>query len=200
MLAKTSNIAKPIDRQLLFRKFVVVKQSKDIELDFEVDKLTNSIENAVSGEVFDTLVTLLRPTDSKQIKKVEWAFNWQTELKDKTRQVYKLTTVNNPTIVHGLISLTDKGDHVFMDLIESAKFNKGKNKLYKGVAGNLVAFACKLAFEKDYDGVVSFIAKTQLIGHYEQTLGAKLFGGNRMFIDTKEALILTIKYFKDFKL
>lgn len=96
--------------------------------------------------------------------------------------------------------MTDKGDHIFMDLIESAKFNKGRNKLYNGVAGNLVAFACKMAFELNYDGVVSFIAKTQLINHYEQTLGAKLFGGNRMFIDTREALILVTKYFKDFKL
>jgi hypothetical protein len=87
-----------------------------------------------------------------------------------------------------------------MDLIENAKFNKGKTKLYRGVAGNLVAFACKVAYEQHYEGVVSFIAKTQLIGHYEQTLGAKLFGGNRMFIDTREALILITKYFKDFKL
>ena len=87
-----------------------------------------------------------------------------------------------------------------MDLIESAKFNKGKSKLYIGVAGNLVAFACKTSFEKGYDGVVSFVAKTQLIDHYKQTLGAKLFGGNRMFIDTKEAKILTTKYFKYFKL
>ena len=47
--------------------------------------------------------------------------------------------------------------------------------------------------------VVSVISKTQFIGHYAQTLGAKLFGGNRMFIDTKEAQILTIKYFKDFR-
>ena len=57
-----------------------------------------------------------------------------------------------------------------------------------------------MAFELNYDGVVSFIAKTQLINHYEQTLGAKLFGGNRMFLDTREAFILTSKYFKDFKL
>lgn len=87
-----------------------------------------------------------------------------------------------------------------MNLIESAKFNKGKNKLYRGVAGNLVAYACKTAFEKGYDGVVSFVAKTQLIDHYALTLGAKVFIGNRMFIDTKEATILTTKYFKDFKL
>jgi hypothetical protein len=108
-----------------------VKQQEDIELDFEIDKLTNSIENAVSGEVFDTLITLLKTADSKQIKKIEWTFNWQTELKDKAKQVYKLTTVNNPTIIHGLISLNDKGDHIFMDLIESAKFNRAKTNFIK---------------------------------------------------------------------
>ena len=83
--------------------------------------------------MFDTLVVKL--TDGKEIKKSEWAFNWQSEIKDTSKQVYKLTTASNPTIIQGLISLTDKGDHIFMDLIESAKFNKGKNKLYRGVAG-----------------------------------------------------------------
>ena len=47
---------------------------------------------------------------------------------------------------------------------------------------------------------MSFVAKTRLIQHYEQTLGAKLFGMNRMFIDTEEATLLTTKYFKDFEL
>ena len=111
-----------------------------------------------------------------------------------------MTTLNNQKIIQGLISITDKGDHIFLDLIESAKFNKGKSKLYKGVAGNLVAFACKTSFEKGYEGVESFIAKTQLIDYYTETLGAKLFSRNRMFIDTKESQILTTKYFKDFKL
>ncbi|MEI9946442.1 MAG: hypothetical protein WDN26_19755 [Chitinophagaceae bacterium] len=175
-----------------------MKKREEIELDFEIDKLTNSIENAISGEVFDTLI--IKVTKLKQIKKTEWAFDWNAEIKDKFKTVYKLTTISNADIIHGLISLTDKGDHIFMDLIESAKFNKGKTKLYKGVAGNLVAFACKTSFENGYDGVVSFIAKTQLIDHYSQTLGAKFFGGNRMFIDTKEAYILITKYFKGFKL
>ena len=167
-------------------------------LDFWIDKLTNSIENTISGEVFDTVVTLLTLKDSKQIKKKEWVFDWLFELRQPDRRVYKLTTLQNSNIIQGLISLTDKGDHIFMDLIESATFNKGKKKLYSGVAGNLVAFACKLSFESGYEGVVSFIAKTQLIGHYKQTLGATLFAGNRMFIDTKEAMILIAKYFKDF--
>ena len=175
-----------------------MKKQKEIQLDFEIDKLTNSIENAISGEVFDTSV--IKITDPKLIKKTEWVFKWQLEIKDKSKAVHGLTTISNSDIIQGIISMTDKGDHIFMDLIESAKFNKGKKKLYRGVAGNLVAFVCKTSFEKGYDGVVSFIAKTQLIDHYALTLGAKIFSGNRMFIDTREAYILTIKYFKDFKL
>ena len=171
---------------------------KETGLEFWVDKLTNSIENTISKEVFDTAITLLTKNESKQIKKKDWIFDWYAELRKQDRQVYKLTTIQNPGVIHGLISLTDKGDHIFMDLIESAVYNKGKKKLYNGVAGNLVAFACKLSFEKHYDGVVSYIAKTQLIKHYQQTLGAKLFAGNRMFIDTRESLLLVKKYFKDF--
>ena len=177
-----------------------MQDNNEIELDFKIDKLTNSIENSVSGEVFDTVVSLFDAKDCKQLNKADWLFDWKLEHKTAGNQIYKLTTISNSTIVQGLISLTDKGDHVFMNLIESAKFNKGKKKLYLGVAGNLVAFACKLSFEKGYDGVVSFVAKTQLIRHYEQTIGAKCFMGNRMYIDTKEAFILTKKYFNDFKL
>jgi hypothetical protein len=173
---------------------------KSVELDFEIDKLTNSIENAITGEVFDTSVVLLQKADNKQIKKTKWLFDWHKELKDSERQVYKLTTVNNPNVIHGLISITDKGDHIFMDLIETAKFNKGKEKLYRGVAGNLVSYACKMAFEKGYSGIVSFVAKTALISHYEKTLGAQVFAGDRMFIDTKEAYLLVKQYYKNFKL
>ena len=175
-----------------------MEEQEEIKLDFEIDKFINSIENSISGEIFDTQVSQI--IEIKQIKKSEWVFNWRNEINDESKSVFKLTTVSNPDIIHGLISLTDKADHIFMNLIESAKFNKGKKKLYLGVAGNLVAFACKTAFESNYDGVVSFIAKTQLIEHYRQTLGAKLFSGNRMFIDTKESYILTKKYFKDFML
>lgn len=135
--------------------------------------------------MFNTVITLVSRSDAKQIKKTEWVFDWHEEVKSEEREVYKLTTENNPLIIHGLISITDKHDHVFMDLIETAKFNKGKKKLYHGVAGNLVAFCCKIAFERKYDSYVSFIAKTQLIEHYQKTLGAQLFAGNRMYIDSR---------------
>lgn len=71
-----------------------------------------------------------------------------------------------------------------MFLLESAPFNMGKNKLYEGVAGNLVAFACKLSFQRGAEGFVSFEAKTKLIDHYTNTLGAQQYGRHLMVIDT----------------
>ena len=176
-----------------------MKLSKIIEADFEIDKLTNSIENSITGEIFDTEVTCLYWNESRQIKRSEWGFEWQKEFLDPAKEIYKLTTTNNPTIIQGLICFQDKKDHLFLPLIENAKFNKGHSKVYRGVAGNLVAFSCKVSFEKGYDGVVAFIAKSKLVEHYQLTLGAKQFGGsNRMFIDTKESLALVKQYYNNF--
>lgn len=107
-----------------------------------------------------------------------------------------MTTLNNPTIIQGLLSIEDKQDHVFMHLIESSKFNKGKDKVYLGVPGNLVAFACKVSVDKGYHGFLAFDAKTALIKHYKETLHATHFRGLRMFIETKAVVILISKYFK----
>jgi len=83
-----------------------------------------------------------------------------------------------------------------MFLIESAPFNKGRNKIYLGVPGNLVAYACRLAFQKGYDGFIAFHSKTNLVDHYTKTLGAKHHGGLLMIIDTEAAKKLVDKYFK----
>jgi len=173
-----------------------VKKRKKIGLDFEVDKLTNSIENLATGEVFDTEIVRMTEENIKQIKKADWQFNWHKELKDKSKEVYKLTTVNNPSIIQGLVSIEDKHDHIFMHLIESSKFNKGKTKVYLGVPGNLVAYACKVSVDKGYEGFLAFDAKSALIKHYEATLHATHFRGLRMFIETSAALRLISQYFK----
>lgn len=86
-------------------------------------------------------------------------------------------------------------DHVFMHLVESAPFNKGRSKIYSGVPGNLVAFACQLSFQRGHEGNVSFISKTQLIDHYVESLGAVHIGNQRMLIVPSVALKLIEKYF-----
>ena len=173
-----------------------MKKQQNKGLDFIIDKLTNSIENTLTGEVFDTEIVRLTSAATKQIKKTDWQFNWLNELKDKTKEVYKLTTVNNPTIIQGLLSIEDKQDHVFMHLIESGKFNKGKGKVYFGVPGNLVAYACKVSVDKGFEGFLAFDAKSALVKHYQESLHATHFRGLRMFIETSAALRLISQYFK----
>ena len=75
--------------------------------DFLIDRLTNSIVNTISGDSFPTEVSLLTKTDLKQTqKKNGWLFNWRHELNLPDREVYKLTIINNPTIIQGITSLT----------------------------------------------------------------------------------------------
>ena len=177
-----------------------MKKQQNKGLDLIIDKLTNSIENVVTGDSFATDITLISTTDLKTVlQKNSWQFDWKLEFKQPQRDVYKLTIVNNQSVIQGLISLEIKSDHVYMHLVESAPFNKGKTKVYAGIPGNLVAFACKLAFQRGNEGNVSFFSKTQLIQHYIDSLGAMHVGGRIMIIDTIAALKLLNKYFPNEK-
>ena len=173
-----------------------MKNDKSIGLDFFVDKLTNSIENVITGDSFKTDISVVTQSDLKSLtKKNGWLFDWKSEFKEPARDIFKLTIVGNPTIIQGLISLEVKIDHVYMHLVESAPFNTGKAKMYSGVPGNLVAFACKLSFQRGHEGNVSFLSKSQLVDHYIKTLGAFHFGGRVMIIETQSALKLIDRYF-----
>jgi hypothetical protein len=166
-------------------------------LDFKIDKLTNSILNRISGDSFRTEISLVTKSDLKIVTKSKgWLFDWKYEFNHIDREVYKLTILDNPDIVQGLMSLAVKSDHVYMYLLESAQFNIGRNKIYEGIPGNLVAFACKLSFQRGGEGFVSFESKTRLIDHYVNSLGAFHFGGQLMVIDTIGAKRLVDKYFK----
>lgn len=165
-------------------------------IDIEIDKLTNSIENITTGDSFPTEISLLSRVELRAIINKKWMFDWDYEFKQPDRDVYKLTIINNSNIIQGLVSLAVKEDHVYMHLIENAQFNKGETKVYAGVAGNLIAFACKLSFQRGCEGYVSFVAKTKLIEHYTQMLEAKHICNGLMIIQPDAALRLIDKYFK----
>ncbi len=173
-----------------------MRRSNKYRLNVEIDKLTNSILNTISGDSFPTDIHLLTKIDLKSIsKKNRWQFNWLSEYKLNDRRTYKLTIRNNPNIIQGIVSISDFEDHFYLHLIESAPFNLGRKKLYEGVPGNLFAFTCKESWDKGYQGIVSFTAKTRLIEHYESALGATHIGGNKMIIFPHDALKLIKKYF-----
>jgi hypothetical protein len=170
---------------------------KSHPIDIEIDKLTNSIENAFSGDRFETELTPISSRDLDSVSsKNNWQFDWKYEFNQPDRQIYKVTIEGNPEIIQGLISFSDEENHIYMHLIECAPFNRGKNKVYVGVAGNLVAFICKESWDRNYDGIIAFVSKTRLIEHYELTLGAVHIGNHKMVIFPIEALKLINKYFK----
>lgn len=48
-------------------------------IDIKIDKLTNSIVNVISGEVFETEFSEI---SKKEIIKKNWLFDWSEELKE----------------------------------------------------------------------------------------------------------------------
>ena len=166
----------------------------------EIDKLTNSIINTISGDSFQTEINEVSKSELKQTnKKSGWNFNWSAEFKMIDRKVYKLTIKDNLNIIQGLASISDYNDHFYLHLVESAPFNLGKNKLYEGVPGPAssgIAFTCKQSWDKGNEGFVSFQSKTKLINHYDESLGAIHIGGHKMVIFPQAALKLIQKYFQ----
>lgn len=100
--------------------------------------------------------------------------------------------------VQGLVSLEPAEGFVLVHLLEGAPHNVGREKLLRGVAGNLFAFACARSFALKFDGYVAFEAKTDLIEHYRISLGAEQVGSSsRMIIATENALRLVEQYFEE---
>ena len=47
-----------------------MKKKKTTPLNFEIDRLNNSIVNSLTDEIFDTEITRMTDKDDKQIKKL----------------------------------------------------------------------------------------------------------------------------------
>jgi len=111
----------------------------------------------------------------------QFSFDWDLE---KAYQLFKLVLKNTNTIL-GLMSLINYPNELRIEihLIELAAGNKGKNKKIERIAGCLIAHACKIAFEKGYDGFVSLVPKTKLIKHYQEAYGFQQFGRQLALLD-----------------
>ncbi len=165
-------------------------------IDIEIDGLTRSIVEIGTNESLSTTIVWWDQLKPSQKRLTKWDFDWKSEVK-MGRKVAALT-IRGDRKVQGLISFTAESDHVLVQLVESAPHNIGRRKKFEGVPGNLFAFACREAFRLGFEGSLSFFAKTDLIAHYETTLGAVRLGtSRRMIIETEPARLLVNTYFEE---
>ncbi|MBW3598088.1 MAG: hypothetical protein KY475_12520 [Planctomycetes bacterium] len=168
------------------------------EIDEEIDLLANSVVHGTTGQVFPTTIVPFTELTAPQRSDLErWRFKWREEAKRKGRDVVALLAEGSGA-VQGLMSLEPAEGFVLVHLLESAPHNVGQNKLFRGVPGNLFAFACARSFASKFDGYVGFDAKTELIEHYKVTLGAEQVGSSsRMVIAAENSLQLVEQYYKE---
>jgi hypothetical protein len=165
---------------------------------FVIDKITNGIEEIATGKSFETEVIPILADEIKTVlKKDGWFFNWIIEFKEPGHQLYKLI-LQGDNLIQGLISIEPKPNDFYVELhlIEIAPYNFSKEKKFYGVAGNMVAFACKMSFDLGFDGFVAFTAKTSLVDHYVKILGAQVI--YRMAIFTSSAKNLINSYYENY--
>lgn len=167
----------------------------------EVDEMTPRLRKNSTGELVDTTVRSISPTRATC---KGWEFDWTKPERDGY-QVFALY-VKGERKIQGMIALKDDpGNYAInVDIVEAAPQNNPHNsanasgtKEYIGVGGHLFAEACRQSFEKGFDGYVYFTAKSNLIRHYEEILGAKLINPRDrvMLIESRAALALVQRYY-----
>lgn len=141
---------------------------------------------------FEIIIELLTKDDYKKITKSNYYFNWKTE---KENDVYKLRIIDSEEIL-GLMSLINfpQEQRLQISLLTVSKQNRGKNKKYDQIAGNLIAYACREAIKLyGQDGCVSLHPKTELKKHYMKKYGMA-DGGLQIFLEGLDLFILLKKY------
>lgn len=110
-------------------------------------------------------ITPIEDIDYKYLSKKRYFFDWKIE---KEYEVYKLRIVGSNEIL-GLISLERIPNEwrVHIRLLTVSIENRGRNKKYEHIAGNLIAFCAKIAVS-DYAefACVSLRPKSEIAQHY----------------------------------
>lgn len=131
------------------------------------------------------------------LRKDGWQFTWRSLFKTEGADFYKIFQ-KNPISIEGILMLSMMNENMlYMNNIEIAPHNLGKDGRYDNVAGCLIAYGCLKSFElgqEGYKGYLTFESKTKLIPLYQEKYGATLTMGHRMYIDPDTGISLIKKY------
>jgi hypothetical protein len=135
------------------------------------------------------------PAELSDLKSENFHFDW---LKEVNHLVYKLQILKTKEIL-GLMSLEVfyKESFINVRLLAVSQENKGKNKKFDDVAGNLIAFASKLAVcNFAEDACVVIRPKTRVSKHYQEKYKMKQ-QGRLLSLEVPEILEVLNRYDHD---
>ncbi|MCB0854852.1 MAG: hypothetical protein KDD63_21675 [Bacteroidetes bacterium] len=152
---------------------------------------------ANTGQKVKGIISRATLSDAPLIKE-GWSFNWQELLRTEGSTFFKITLIDSPDKIEGIVMLSIYfGEMVYMNNLELAPHNIGKQKKYDWVAGCLIAYGCRFSMEEgkgSYQGFLTFESKSKLIPLYEKKYGATCTLGQKMFIDIQQGEKLIKQY------
>lgn len=133
------------------------------------------ITDTSTGKEFSVEILPVESDDFKSLRKDRYFFDWNIE---RNQEVYKLQIIGSVDIL-GLISVEriPKEWRFHIRLLTVSKENKGNEKKYDKIAGNLIAHVAKIAIlEFGELACVSLKPKSQITQHYINKYNMNLTG------------------------
>lgn len=148
-----------------------------------------------TGKRLQVEILPLESSDYKTITKKRYYFNWKEE---KDYEVYKLQLIDSKEIL-GIVSIERIPEEwrIHIRLLTVSAENKGKEKIYDYIIGNLITYTAKIAI-KEYAELacVSLKPKSKIAQHYIDKYGMNITGAT-LSIELNEILNLIESYDHD---
>ncbi|MFA9213576.1 MAG: N-acetyltransferase [Candidatus Methylacidiphilales bacterium] len=148
-----------------------------------------------SGNTYKVEILPVEEADFKVLGKERYFFNWKTE---KNNEIYKIQMIGSNDIL-GLISLERIPNEwrVHIRLLTVSIENKGNDKQFDFIAGNLITHAVKIAIA-EYGALacVSLKPKSSIAEHYINKYNMRITGMT-LSIEVPEILTLLNTYDND---
>ncbi len=128
-----------------------------------------------TGEKHSVSILPVEPDEFKTLRKERYFFDWKIE---RNREVYKLQIKGSSDIL-GLVSIEriPQEWRIHIRLLTVSKENKGHEKKYENIAGNLIAFVAKIAIREFGElACVSLRPKSQIARHYVEKYNMNITG------------------------
>lgn len=128
--------------------------------------------------------------DASLLQQQGWSFDWSLTAEETVIRL----TIKNSNVIQGLAAYNNDEKFIKLDLVESAPYNRGRDRRYVGVGLVLFAIIATISFEVGDDGYVLFVPKTKLHDYYAHKFGAKDIGDGNQYFDTAAAKKLIGKF------